>query len=274
MRTIDEIFKSMVERKKQMRELDVLTDASAVSIWRLLLYIVAVAINTVEKLFDTHKEEVEAMIKELVPGRAEWYAHKATEFLKDELLPEGEDEYDTAMLTDEEIAAKKVVKYAVAYEDRAMANLTIKIAGERDGDLAPLDDDTETQIKGYLEAVKYAGVKINLINRNADDFACELNVWYNPMLTVTAVRDACTEAVEGYLKGLPFNGEYSNMSLVDVLQKVDGVKIADLVWAKSNTENTDEMREIASHIRPLSGYFRLQNIDGEKQITLNLEPYE
>ncbi len=274
MRTIDEIFNSMVARKRQIRELDVLTDASAVSIWRLLLYIVAVAINTVEKLFDTHKEEVEAMIKKLVPGRAEWYAHKTTEFLKDELLPEGEDEYDTTWLTDEEIAEKKVVKYAVAYEDRAMANLTIKIAGENNGDLAPLDDDTETQIRAYLEAVKYAGVKINLINRSADDFACELNVWYNPLLTATTVRDACIAAVETYLKNLPFNGEYSNMALVDAVQKVDGVQIADLVKASSNTSKTDEMREITSHIRPLSGYFRLKKTGGRKQITINLEAYE
>ncbi len=274
MRTIDEIFRTMIDRKKQIKELSVLSDKSAVSVWRLLLYIVAVAANTIEKLFETHKEEVETMIKEHVPGRAEWYAHKATEFLKDELLPDGEDEYDTTGLTDEEIAQKKIVKYAVAIEDAATANLTIKIAGETDGELSPMDSASETQVRAYLEAVKYAGVKINLINRNADNFSCKLNIWYDPLLQPSDVENACIAAVENYLRNLPFNGEYSNMALVDKLQQVDGVKIADLLEAKSNTRKESEMEIIESHICPLSGYFRLQKIDGQKQITINLEPYE
>ena len=274
MRTIDEIIRTMIDRKKQLKELSVLSDKSAISVWRLLLYIVAVTANTIEKLFETHKEEVEAMIKELVPGRAEWYAHKATEFLKDEVLPDGEDEYDTTGLTDEEIAQKKIVKYAVAIEDSATANLTIKIAGENDGELSPIDSASETQVRAYLEAVKYAGVKINLINRSADNFSCTLNIWYDPLLQPSDIENACIAAVENYLRNLPFNGEYSNMALVDKLQQVDGVKIADLLEARSNTRKESEMEIIESHICPLSGYFRLQKLDGQKQITINLEPYE
>ena len=206
MRTIDEIFKEMIAEKERHRELDRLTNKSAVSVWRLLLYIVAVIANTVEKLFDLHKAEVEQLIKELVPGRAEWYARKALEFLKDELLPDGSDTYDTDGLTDEEIEAKKVVKYAVAVEDRVMANLTLKIAGEHGGELARLDDDTETQFREYMEQIKYAGVKINLINRDADLFSCEINVQYNPLILPQTVGDNCKAAIENYLRNLSFNG--------------------------------------------------------------------
>lgn len=274
MRTINEIYTEMISRKEQMKELSGLTNPSSVSIWRMLLYIVAVVANTVEKLFDTHKGEVEAMIKKLVPGRAEWYASKSLEFLKDELLPEGSDEYDTANLTDEEIEEKKVVKYAVAVEERATANLTIKIAGTADNDLSRLDDETELQFREYLEQIKYAGVKINLVNRDADLFSCILNVRYNPLLAPENVQYNCTEAVESYLRNLPFNGEYSNMALVDKIQEVDGVKIADLVEARSNTEDPNEMALIDSCICPLSGYFKPLIKDGRKQITINLTPYE
>lgn len=274
MRTIDEIFNEMIAEKERHPELDRLTNKSSVSIWRLMLYIVAVIANTVEKLFDLHKTEVEQLIKELVPGRAEWYARKALDFLKDELLPDGSDIYDTTTLTDEEIENKKVVKYAVAVEDREMANLTVKIAGIQGAELVRLDDDTEAQFREYMEQIKYAGVKINLINRNADLFACEINVLYNPLILPSIVENDCITAIENYLKNLPFNGEYSNMALVDELQKVDGVKIVDLVFAKSNTRKIDEMNEIASNIRPLSGYFKVQTINDKKQITVNLTPYE
>ena len=103
MRTIDEILNEMIAEKERHPELDRLTNKSSVSIWRLMLYIVAVIANTVEKLFDLHKSEIEELIKQLVPGRAEWYARKALDFLKDELLPDGSDIYDTTNLTDEEI---------------------------------------------------------------------------------------------------------------------------------------------------------------------------
>lgn len=274
MRTIDEIFKEMIAEKDRHPELSRLTNKSAVSVWRLILYIVAVIANTVEKLFDLHKSEIEELIKQLVPGRAEWYARKALDFLKDELLPDGSDIYDTTNLTDEEIENKKVVKYAVAVEDREMANLTVKIAGIQGDELVRLDDDTEAQFREYMEQIKYAGVKINLINRNADLFSCEINVLYNPLILPSIVENDCITAIENYLKNLPFNGEYSNMALVDELQKVDGVKIVDLVFAKSNTRKIDEMNEIASNIRPLSGYFKVQTINDKKQITVNLTPYE
>ena len=274
MRTIDEIYKTMIAEKERHTELSRLTNASAASIWRLMLYIVAVIANTVEKLFDLHKTEVEQLIKELVPGRAEWYARKALDFLKDELLPDGSDIYDTTDLTDEEIENKKVVKYAVAVEDREMANLTVKIAGIQGGELVRLDDDTEAQFREYMEQIKYAGVKINLINRNADLFSCIINVRYNPLLQPATVGDNCIAAIENYLKNLPFNGEYSNMALVDTVQGVDGVKIIDLVEARSNTVKTDEMQLIESSICPLSGYFKVQTINDRKQIIVNLTPYE
>lgn len=274
MRTIDEIFKTMIAEKERHTELSRLTNASSASIWRLMLYIVAVIANTVEKLFDLHKSEIEELIKQLVPGRAEWYARKALDFLKDELLPDGSDIYDTTNLTDEEIENKKVVKYAVAVEDREMANLTLKIAGTQGDELVRLDDDTEAQFCEYMRQIKYAGVKINIINRDADLFSCIITVRYNPLLQPVTVSDNCIAAIENYLKNLPFNGEYSNMALVDIVQQVDGVKIIDLVEARSNTVKIDEMQVIESSICPLSGYFKVQTINNRKQITVNLTPYE
>ena len=272
MRTIDEIFKTMIAEKERHTELSRLTNASSASIWRLMLYIVAVIANTVEKLFDLHKSEIEGLIKQLVPGRAEWYARKALDFLKDELLPI-EDEFGVE-IPDEEIENKKVVKYAVAVEDREMANLTLKIAGTQGDELVRLDDDTEAQFCEYMRQIKYAGVKINIINRDADLFSCIINIRYNPLLQPTTVSDNCIAAIENYLKNLPFNGEYSNMALVDTVQQVDGVKIIDLVEARSNTVKIDEMQVIESSICPLSGYFIVQTINNRKQITVNLTPYE
>lgn len=271
MRTIDEIFKAMIERKNAIPELATLSNASSVSIWRLLLYIVAVVANTVERLFDTHKQEVEDLIRQLVPGRAEWYAHKAKEFLLNELLPDGSDTYNTSHLTDEQIEQKRIVKYAVAYEDRTIANLTIKIAGESNGELAPISQSAETQFRAYMEEVKYAGVKINLVNLAADRFACRMNIWYDPILAPENVASDCRNAIKNYLRNLPFNGEYSGMALTDAVQKVDGVKIVDLISASSNTVRSNVMAEINSHIHPRSGYFRPAT---DNDINLTLQAYE
>ena len=107
-------------------------------------------------------------------------------------------------------------------ENNDASILTIKVAGENGGVRQRLDEETETQLAAYIAEFKDAGVRINLVNIDADTFNCEVDIFYDPMLLPEEVESACRETVRAYIENLPFNGEYTNMALVNELQRSRG----------------------------------------------------
>lgn len=242
---------------------------SVVSVENLLFYIVAVASWVVERLIDTHKSEVDAALDDLTPHRAKWYRDKVLKFLKGKTLSGDTDEYDTSSMTDSEIEAARVVKYAAVSENVSTSILTIKVAGETGGRRSALDAATAQQLQNYLREVKDAGVRINLVNESADRFKCELSICYDGLLEAESVSKAVLAAVQDYVENLPFNGVYSNMALVDAVQQVEGVKIAEVQSSAIMPNGSDSWTAIDVRVVPHSGYMSAASSD----VTLTMEEY-
>jgi hypothetical protein len=74
------------------------------------------------------------------------------------------------------------------------------------------------------------------------------------------------EAIQEYMKELPFNGELVLAHLVDKLQQVEGVKIPHIINAESkiidvNTGIYLAQQPINVKTVPESGYFTIPNFD-------------
>jgi hypothetical protein len=237
---------------------------SKVSVESILFYVFAYCANTVEQIFDTFKAYVTALIDAKTPHTAKWYRDKMLLFMKDKLLVTDTDTYDTGSMTDSEIEAAKVIKYAAAVENSDSSILTIKVAGELAGERVPFDSGLEAQITEYIQEVKDAGVRVGLVNQAGDSFSCEVDVYYNALLLPGDVQTAVNEAIVNYIENLTFNGEYSNMALVDAIQVVDGVEIVEFKWAKSADVSSSVMELINAKKVPVAGYFK------SKDITINM----
>lgn len=241
---------------------------SKVSIENIFLYIVAYCAHVVEVLFDDVKSEIADMIEAQVPGRIDWYAKKLKEFLYN--IPLNEiGEYETNLLTEEEINSASVVKHAVAIEDTAINRLVLKVAGEDgNGNKVPLSSSIQTALEAYIMRVKYAGVNTILINETGDTFDCNIDIWYDPLLLSSDVQTNCRNTIKTYIQNLPFNGEYSNMALIDNLQAVKGVKVAELTMSQYKPANNTNIYPISAKVTPYAGYFNIGNI------TLTMHEYE
>lgn len=234
---------------------------SKVSVESMLFYVVACAVWVLECLFDAHTADVDSRIAEILPHRPKWYRDKALRFMKDKVLLSDSDEYDISAMTVEEIAAAQVVKHAVAVEGRETSVLTVKVAGESDGRRTPLDEETVRQLETYFAEIKDAGVRIEVVSKEGDLFSCQVDIYYDAMLTPETVKNDCEAAIKSYIENLPFNGEYTNMSLVDTLQKVDGVKVVEFIDASTGGAS------INARYVPNAGYFRVGTL------TLNMKAY-
>ena len=241
---------------------------SRVSVESLLFYIVACATWVLENLFDKHREDVENRIEAILPHRPKWYRDKVLAFMKNKTLVPDMDYYNTDGMNDSDIEAARVVKYAAATEAVDASLLTIKVAGESDGHRAPLDTETEKQLLAYIGEIKDAGVRINLVNKSADIFQCELDIYYDAVLLPEVVETACREAIKNYIENLPFNGEYTNMALVDELQKIEGVRIVEFGNAKNEVSGESTPTIINARCTPTAGYFSAGNI------IINMKSYQ
>ena len=245
---------------------------SKASLENLLLYIVAYCAHVIEVLFDTVKAEIEDETAQKVPGTLQWYVSRLKEFIYMPLLSEddkGKVRFDdntgqysiSDTLSDAALRKARIVRHAVAVDANSQSLLLLKVAGENsDGALCKLDEIQELALKDYISRIKYAGVKTELVNADGDLFNCTMLIWYDALFTSDDVEASCRKAMETYVKGLPFNGEYSNMALIDHIQTVPGVKIAELV-SSSYTETDGDIKPIeGGKATPYAGYFNMGDI--------------
>lgn len=237
-RTIAEIQKIMLDEKAAQPALDGLTSTSATAIWRLLFYVMAVAIWSLEKLYDIFFQQVNDTIATLKPHSNRWYAKTAKAFLYGIDLDGETDTYDTSGLSDNDIATAKIIAYAVATDEER--GIRIKVAKLVADELTLLSAPELLAFKEYMERVKDAGVKLLMTSGVADSLKLSLRVYYNPL-----VLNAAGERLDGtdntpiqsgvnyYLQNLPFDGVFVTEYLIDHLQKIDGVVIPHLLLASA-----------------------------------------
>jgi len=272
-RSVDTIYADLIAKKESDSNLDVLNSTSKTAIWRLWLYIVAYATNVLESLFDKHYLEVTNVITELKPHTMRWYRQKALAFQYGFDLISDTDIFDNGTATEAQIEASKIIKYAAITEATTESRLVLKIATEDSaGKLAPITSGQESAFIPYIEEIKDAGVAITVINYLPDILKLNLRIYYDPLvLTSTGVsiltgKKPVEDALNEFMKELPFNGELVLNSLIDKLQKTEGVKIPHLVqaaskWIDTALDDYGNFENISVKKIPVSGYFEIENFD-------------
>lgn len=273
-RTITEIQEEIILNIQGDERLSGLTSTSRVSIWRLFCYIVAVAIWTLEKVFDLHAEEVDNRILELKPHTARWYRSKALAFQYGfNLLPDS-DQFDSEGFTEDQVEDSQIIKYAAVTESDDESRLVIKIATESStGELSPISAAESDAFTAYIQKIKDAGVRTTIINFLPDRLYLDMDVYYDPLVLDQVGNNILTggktveAAIQEYMKLLPFNGELVIAHLVDHLQAVAGVNIphVNLIqtsWIDGALGDYGEIEPISVKKIPVSGYFEVVDFEG------------
>ena len=270
-RTIQEIQTLILQAKAQEPALNELNSTSKVAIWRLWVYIIAVAIWSLEKLFDQHRADIDKRLAELKPHTARWYRSKALAFQYGFDLLTDSDTFNNQGHTEEAIEASKIVKYSAVIESKNEGRLIVKIAGEQGETLQPITDAQKQAFEAYLSEIKDAGVRLSVVNYQPDILHLQMKIVYDPLVldgngqSILHATKPVETAIKDYLKRLPFNGELVLAHLIDALQQAEGVKIPHLVLAQSKNITSGggygafETIEISKI--PTAGYFTIDNFN-------------
>lgn len=249
-----------------------------VTLESILFYIVATCNWLSFRLFGQHKLDVAEILYNNKAHKNQWYAMMAKRFQYGHQLVVDTDEYDNTGLSDSEIEKSRVVKFAAAIQPKDKSILYVKVATEKGGVKEPLNNLQLVALSSYLtEEIADAGVRIEIINAPADEMRLEIDIYYNALILDSSGQrldgtDAqpIQGAIRNYLRNLPFNGLYTNQSLVDVLQNVQGVEQAELLSVASRYGTFTEFQKIDARSVPHAGYYAI----ADKNLILNFRTHE
>jgi len=272
-RTIRQIHDGMLTDIASNEVLSVaLTSNSMYAIFRLFTFILATAISIFETFLDQHVFEVDTKIYNQKSGRPSWYKTMALQFQYGFDLVPDKDYFDNGNATEEQIEASKIIKYAAVNESEDESRLIIKIAGEVGGVLTDFTEPAQVEaITAYFKEIKYPG-KITIINYKPDKLYLNLKIKRDVLvLTDTGMNklDAnypIVEALQEFMKELPFDGDLKLSSLIDKVQKVPGVLDATLLsaetaWIDPALGGYGVPQPILINKVAESGYFEIVNFD-------------
>lgn len=247
---------------------NMLNNTSRVAVWKILFYAVAYGCFLIDTVLDLFRAETDNKIKLLKPATLTWYAEKIKTFqYGDSTVPET-DYYDNTGLTDEQIEDKKVIKYAAAIEQvftNGRFGIRLKVAGEAAGVRIKLPDVQRDAAREFFKLFRFAGVWSELTTDDADYLKLRLRIYYNPLVLNGlgqrldgADATPLQNAIDTHLKNLPFNGRFNLTSLVDAMQKVDGIVDPRIVSAQTKYAAL-AFAEVIDEVIPDAGYLKIYN---------------
>ncbi|MDH1602557.1 nucleotidyltransferase [Empedobacter sp. GD03739] len=250
---------------------------SKVSFESVLFDIMSIAIYAFEVILDKHYSDVTQKLTEEKAHTARWYRSKALAFQLGFDLKTDSDEFNNAGYSAEQIESSKIVKYSAVVEAENDSRLIVKIAGETDGELNRLNEQQVASFKTYMQEVRDAGVKLTVINYEADKLFLNLQINYDPLVLssngqhLINANYPVVDAIKAYMKELPFNGELVLAHLVDKLQQVEGVRIPTIMsastsWIDENTNSYGDPIGIAVKAIPVSGYFKVESFENIRYV--------
>ena len=249
-----------------------LTSTSKVAVFRLFAYIIASSIWLLESIIDNHKKEIDTALYEQKSGTPRWYRNMSLAFQYGFDLLEDSDKFDNTGYTDDQIEASKIIKYCSVKESIESNRLTIKVAGESGDALQPLDDTQITAFLQYMSEVKYAGVKLNVVNNPADKLLLNMQIYRDVLVidengvSILNGDKPVEKAIRSYMKTLPFDGVLVLNDLIAHIRAVEGVDDANITIATSSfydtaTSSYTAFQPINVKTIPIAGYFEIENFN-------------
>lgn len=277
--TADDLPVTAVLTENEQATLNSLTSTSKVSIFRLFVYVVAVAIWIRQNLWDITQKDIEERVRISRPFTKGWFIDTALNYRHGATLPES-GIYDDTGLTLQQIAAMQIVARAAVEENviNGLGSLRVKVAKLENEELVKLSPTELDGFAAYMDLMTAAGISIVSTSDDADRLKVVFKIYFDPTIInangarLDGTDDApAVTALKAYLKDKntgDFNGELSLDQLVDVLQAVDGFKNVFLVSAQSaygtlsySTAEFSDYGAINEFRRPNSGYFKLDEAE-------------
>lgn len=224
-RTLTEIYNEAVETRNKYLELTELTNDSKMSIINAFTWVTAAAIYSFETLLDVFTTDIAKTFTQRINGTSAYYANAMLKWqYGDDLIINDE---GTAFHYATEDTTKRLithVSYQEYYNEEFKDNILIlKVASGEGRSLSQLSDEELIAARAYLNQIKFAGVKCNVVSRRGDVLVPRLTVYYDGAITKEKLYDNIDTALIDFIVNMKFDSLVYSQKIIDAIQKVEHV---------------------------------------------------
>lgn len=224
-RTIREIYnEAVVERTKRM-ELNEYASDSKLSILNGITWIVAAMIYTFEAILDVFAIDISETLNERINGTPRYYANALLRYQHGDQLIVRDDGLAFGYATED--PTKRIitqVSYTESTNDQNLDNkLILKVATGAKGNLSEIGAEDLAMITAYINQIKFAGTRVEVISRKGDVLIPRLSVYYDGAVLESEMYDAIETALNDYVMNIDFDAGIYVSKVWDSIRKVEHV---------------------------------------------------
>lgn len=224
------------------------SNPSATAIWRLFVSVFVRCIQTLEALFDLHKNDVQALVDAQRPGDELWVAAKAKEYQHGSSLAiiDGKPGYNTV------VEANRIISQ-VAVANR-YGQLWVKVV--KGSSRTALTTTELTGFTSYMNRVMFAGVETICISQSSDKIRLKVDV-YAEAAVIDELKTSVPATLRSFFPALILDGSFQVSDLVRQLKALDGCKDAVVYDVQHQWQGETSWYPVVRRVSPVSGWFEI-----------------
>ncbi len=274
-RKINDIYSEIVTERNKRLELSEFASDSKLSIMNGIAWCVAAAIFSFESLLDLFMVDISKVIENRVNGTPIYYINAVKRYQKGDELQVRED--GLAFGYAESDTTKQIVTQASYIESTSDINidnkLILKVATGESGKLSAIDSEELVLIQSYINKIKFAGTRIEVISREGDVLIPRLSVYYDGAVLESEIYSLIEEQLNLYMQSITFDSTIYLSDIITTIGKAAHVKDVyinpdatpeqGLYVASYNADGElNPMRKVGRMMQTESGYLKESSGEG------------
>lgn len=224
-RTLTEIYNESVKTREKYLELNEYNNDSKMSVINAFTWVTSAAIYSFETLLDVFMADMATALNHRINGTPAYYANAMLKWQYDDDLVISDDGTSFKYATIDK--SKRVIthvsyqeQYVEAFKDDV---LILKVATGNKNELSQLSDEQLIAARAYLNQIKFAGVKCNIVSRRGDVLVPRVTVYYDGGISKEELYDKIDEALVQFIQDMQFDSLIYAQKVLDAIQKVEHV---------------------------------------------------
>lgn len=224
-RTIKEICNEAIAERNRRLELTEFASDSKMSVMNGILWVVAAVIYSFESLLDVFAVDISEAINGRINGTPAYYANALLQYQQGDELTVREDGLAFGYANiDETKRIVTQVSYMESTDDRNLdSKLILKVATGAKGSLSAIPPKELAPINAYINKLKFAGTRVEVISTKGDVLIPRLTVFHDGAVPESEVYDSIEEQLNAYMMDIDFDAAVYVSRLTDAIRRAKHV---------------------------------------------------
>lgn len=225
---------------------------SKVAEWQLWTYVVAAAIHAFEIILDLFRREVDDLTARITAGTKLWYAETCYRFQNGHTLVF--DKEASRFYYAQDDPDSRIVKVVAVNE--GYKTVSIRVAKtDAQGRIVPLSESERKNLSDYFDTLHTTGIPTTIVSTTADTIRYNLEVYYDPSVPSSVVRENVEKALGEFKTSLSFDAKFYAGQLESKVMKVGGVVTVKTLSLEHKTSAGTNYAPVDVMVELAAGFF-------------------